>query len=251
MTNTPGANVEAVREHVLALYFTLRKRVVECDQRVKAGREWMEKNTLTRDFWDGPPLGVAQEVVGVLGYGSLGTGVEKVFKALGCKEVLIAERKGRDSLRQGRTAFDEVIKASSVIVVCVPKDDDTIGLVGELELSMMRKEAVVINVARGGIVDEAALARALKERRIFGGATDVTETEPGGAGTSPLLPDKEKGDEEVPNFIVSPHVAWFTQVTIANYLKMIQEGVDGFANGTLGEDQVIPHVAIHNGKVWR
>ena len=45
--------------------------------------------------------------------------------------------------------------------------------------------------------------------------------------------------------------AWFTQVTIANYLKMIQEGVDGFAHGTLGENQVIPHVAIHNGKVWR
>ena len=71
--------------------------------------------------------------------GRWGLVFEKVFKALGCKEVLIAERKGRDSLRKGRTAFDEVIKASSVIVVCVPKDDDTIDLVGELELSMMRK----------------------------------------------------------------------------------------------------------------
>ena len=207
VTNCPGGNVDAVGEHVLALYFASRKRVGEVDAAVKNSLEWREKGTLTRRWAkDGgkptPPLGCNQETLGVLGYGNLGNRVEKLAKAIGFAEVLIAERKGAKEIRQGRSKFDDVIERSTTIVVCVPKENNTVGMIGEREFDMMRKEALVINVARGGIVNEAALAKALKEGRIQGGATDVLEDEPGGKGTTPLLPDVEKGEEPVPNFII-------------------------------------------------
>ncbi len=207
VTNCPAGNVDAVGEHVLALYFASRKRVGEVDSAVKSGLEWRQQGTLTRRWAkDGerpiPPLGCTQETVGILGYGNLGKRIEKLAKAVGFGEVLISERKGAKDTREGRTRFGDVMKRSSTIVVCVPKEDDTIGLIGEHEFRMMRKEALVINVARGGIVNEAALAKALRENRIQGAATDVLEEEPGGKGTSPLLPDMEAGEEPVPNLVI-------------------------------------------------
>lgn len=206
VTNCPGANSEAVAEHVLALYFGVTKRVAQLDAVVKAGTEWRDKGTLTRRWRIDelerpvPPLGCAMETMGILGYGHLGKQIEKIARAVGFGEVLVAERKGATDIRSGRVAFGEVIKKASTIVVCVPKEDDTVGLIGENELKAMRSDAIVINVARGGIVDEAALARALREGWIAGAATDVLEDEPGGKGTSPILPGD--GEEEVPNLVI-------------------------------------------------
>ena len=207
VTNCPGGNVDAVGEHFLALYFASRKRLSEVDAAVKQSLEWTEKGTLTgRWARNGgkpvPPLGCRQETLGILGYGNLGKRIEKLAKAIGFGEVLVGERKGTKEIRSGRTTFDELIQKSSTIVVCVPKEDSTTGLISDRELNMMRPEALVINIARGGIVDEAALAKALKAGRIQGAATDVLEDEPGGKGTSPLLPDVEKGQEPVPNLVI-------------------------------------------------
>ena len=251
VTNCPGGNLEAVGEHVLALYLGLRKRVVEMDGAIKGSMEWVEKGTLA-GRWDGPPRGVGQEVVGVLGYGNLGTRVEKNFKALGAKEVLIAGRKGSGELREGRTSFEEVMRRASVIVVCVPKGDDTIDLIGENELRMMQKDALVINVARGGIVNEQALATALRERRIGGAAADVLSVEPVAPGMNPLIPDKWKGEEDIPNLILSPHLAWFTQTTIKNYQKMLKDGAERWVDGSLEKDgKIDPIVVTHRELVWR
>jgi phosphoglycerate dehydrogenase-like enzyme len=207
VTNCPAGNVDAVGEHVLALYFASRKRVGEVDAAIKGGLEWREKGTLTRRWARNgerpqPPLGCNQETLGILGYGNLGKRIEMLAKAVGFGTVLIGERKSASALRQGRSAFDELIRCSSTIVVCVPKDDDTIDLIGDRELEMMRKEALVINIARGGIVNEAALARVLKDGRIQGAAVDVLEDEPGGKGTTPLLPDVDRGEEPVPNLVI-------------------------------------------------
>lgn len=275
VTNCPAGNVDAVGEHVLALYFASRKRVGELDVAVKSGLEWKQQGTLTRRWAKHgerplPPLGCKQETLGILGYGNLGKRIEKLAKAVGFGEVLVSDRKGAEQVREGRTPFQDVMKRSTTIVVCVPKENDTIGLIGEQEFGVMRKDALVINVARGGIVDEAALARALRQGRIQGAATDVLEDEPGGKGTSPLLPDVEAGDEPVPNLVIcelllpsaqpwtvssnleiAPHIAWFTQSTIANYQQMLKEGIECYVNSTLGEDVVNIVVAVHNGKVWR
>jgi phosphoglycerate dehydrogenase-like enzyme len=206
VTNSPGANSEAVAEHVLGLYFGVTKRVAQLDAAIKGSTEWRDKGTLTRKWpldkreRPIPPLGCGMEVLGILGYGNLGKQIEKIARAVGFGEVIISERKSAESVRNGRVAFNEVIKKASTVVVCVPKEEDTVDLISEPELKAMREDAIVINVARGGVVNEAALAKALREGWIAGAAADVLEDEPGGKGTSPLMPGD--GEAEVPNLLI-------------------------------------------------
>jgi phosphoglycerate dehydrogenase-like enzyme len=205
VTNCAGGNVEAVCEHFLALYFGLRKKVVEIDNAVKNTNEWAESGTMI-SHWPNkkPPPGCKQETLGIIGYGTIGKRLEMLARALGFGEVLLADRKAGAAKqpRKGRTAFEEVIAKSSTIVVCVPKADDTINLIDEVELNAMRSDALVINIARGGIVNEAALVEALRGGRIAGAAADVIENEPRAPGSSPLLPDLAKGEAAIPNLII-------------------------------------------------
>ncbi|RMZ87751.1 hypothetical protein DV736_g5021, partial [Chaetothyriales sp. CBS 134916] len=250
VTNCPGSNVDAVAEHALALYLGLRRKTAELDAAIKGSTEWSEKGTLAKR-WNSAPRGVNQEVVGILGYGTIGKRIRKVFEALGAK-VLVSDRKGSSEVREGRRPFQEVLQLASVIVVALPKADDTINLISTQEFEMMQEDTLVINVARGGIVNEKELAQALRTKRIGGAATDVMEVEPSGPGMSPLLPDKTKGEEEIPNLIVSPHLAWFTKGTIKNYQRMIKEGAEKWVAGTLEADgQINPIAVVHNGTVWR
>ncbi|KIW95065.1 uncharacterized protein Z519_03647 [Cladophialophora bantiana CBS 173.52] len=252
VTKCPGGNVDAVTEHFLGLYFAARKRIVEVHNATTKTNEWLEKGTLTKMWPSGPPMGCRQETLGIMGYGTLGTRLERLAKAVGFGEVLVSERKSASTVRPGRVSFDEVLKRATVIGVCLPKDHDTIDLIGEKELRMMRKDALVVNIARGGIVNERALATALKEGWIAGAATDVLETEPAGPGTSPLIPDVTKSEDEVPNLTISSHIAWFTQSTIQNYQRLLKEGIEGWVNGTLQESAEKVHkvVVVHNGRVW-
>ncbi|ETI21946.1 hypothetical protein G647_06016 [Cladophialophora carrionii CBS 160.54] len=252
VTKCPAGNVDAVTEHFLGLYFAARKRVVQVHNIVTKTNDWVEKGSLTKLWPGGPPMGAGQETLGIMGYGTLGTRLEKLAKAVGFKEVLISERKNSPTVRPGRVSFEATLERATVVAICLPKEHDTVDLVGEAELRSMRKEALIINVARGGIVNEHALAKALKEGWIAGAATDVLETEPAGLGTSPLIPDVANGEEEVPNLTISSHIAWFTQSTIENYQRLLKEGVEGWVNGTLqqAEDKVHKVVVVHNGTVW-
>ncbi|CBF73737.1 hypothetical protein AN8030.2 [Aspergillus nidulans FGSC A4] len=148
--NCPGANVSTVAEHALALYFASRRKIVELHDAVMGSDEYAEKRTLIHRFGSGPPHTTQQEVVAIIGYGM---------------QVLIAERKGvmGDDVREGRVAFETAIQHATVVMVAVAKGPDTVGLIGKDELTAMRSDALVINVARGGIVDEEALVNALKE----------------------------------------------------------------------------------------
>lgn len=256
VTNCPAGNVDAVGEHFLGLYFSARKRIVQVHNAVTATDEWLQRGTLTKLWPGGPPLGCNQETLGIMGYGTLGTRIEKLAMAVGFKEVLISERKqnstSTSTVRPGRVGFDEILARATTIVICLPKGHDTIDLIAEPELKRMRPETLLLNIARGGIVNEAALALALREGWIAAAATDVLETEPGGPGTSPLLPDISKGEPPVPNFTVSSHVAWFTQSTIVNYRRLLKEGIEGWVAGTLQQSDASVHkaVVVHNGKIW-
>ncbi|OAP60886.1 hypothetical protein AYL99_05888 [Fonsecaea erecta] len=252
VTKCPGGNVDAVTEHFLGLYFAVRRRVVQVHNATTTTTEWLDKGTLTKFWPTGPPRGCGQETLGIMGYGTLGTRIEKLAQAVGFGEVLVSERKNAPTVRPGRVSFDEVLKRATVVCVCLPKDHDTIDLIGEKELRTMRNDALIINVARGGIVNEQALARALREGCSAGAATDALETEPGGPGTSPLIPDMAKGEGPVPNLTISSHIAWFTQSTIQNYQRLLKEGIEGWVNGTLQEsaDKVHKVVVVHNGRIW-
>jgi len=247
--NCPQSNIPAVSEHWLGLYFAARKKVVELHYLMTESDEWVRQGTLTKR-WEpqGPPLSCAQEVLGIVGFGALGKRIELLARAVGFGEVLVAERKGYvRGKREGRAGFEEVIERCSVLVLCCPRDPETIDLIGEPELKAMRKDACLINMARGGVVNEAALAKALKERWIACAATDVLETEPAALGSSPLLPRLDLGEDPVPNLTVSPHVAWYSVMTIQTLQRLLKEGVEGFVKGILPE----LNVAVLDGKVYK
>ncbi|KAK6846046.1 hypothetical protein PG987_001234 [Apiospora arundinis] len=241
VANTPHANADSVAEHALALYFAARR----------SGPRLLR----TLNGPDGkPPRTSGREVVGIIGYGAVGKKVAKLFKALGM-QIMVSGRKGAaDPKEEGetttgqvdgkgegsgggedaRTPFDTVIRAASVLVLCLPRLPSTENLIGAAELDAMPAHAVLVNVARGGIVDERALVDALRSRSIAGAATDVYAREPAGPETgTPLLP---RGEEEAAalrelNLVTTPHVAWCAEDTNRNYNDMTVENIHSWLEG--------------------
>lgn len=157
-----------------------------------------------------------------------GKKIESIAKALGMS-VRIADRKGTpvERLRPGRSSFTEILQASDVIILAVPLDESTHNLISEYELQQIRSTGIVVNVSRGGVMDECALAQALKEGCISGAATDVFSKEPARKGGNVLL----DADKPVPNLIISPHVAWYASSSIKNLQDTIKANVEGFLDG--------------------
>jgi phosphoglycerate dehydrogenase-like enzyme len=236
----PQSNIPAVSEHAIGLYFAARKKIVEMHVQTTTTDEWAQEGSLTKRFLEGPPLTASQEVLGIVGYGALGKRIEILARAIGFGDVVISDRKGAAQIRDTREPFNEVLKKVTVLVLCCPRDPTTVNLIGEAELKLMRRDALLINVARGGIVNEAALAKALTQRWIGGAATDVLEVEPGVMG-SPLLPNNGK---PIPNLTISPHIAWFAQETISTLQRLLKEGIDGWVAGKP------VNVYVHEGGVF-
>jgi lactate dehydrogenase-like 2-hydroxyacid dehydrogenase len=127
-----------------------------------------------------------------------------------------------------RVPFDTVLRQATVLVLSLPRSPETLNLLSTAEFEKMHPHAVVINIARGGIVDEAAAVQALKEKRIAGYATDVYQVEPvAGPDDSPLLAE----DAKDLNITLSPHLAWFSQKTVDNLGKILKATVEGWMNG--------------------
>jgi glycerate dehydrogenase len=157
--------------------------------------------------------------------------------------VLVAARKGAavDTIpvtNEQRTPFTEVLRRSSVLVLCLPRNPETINMISDDEFQTMSRKTIVINVTRGGIVDEHALLRALKGGLIDGCAMDVFLKEPSGAGDywkegdSPILRLSEAEADEI-NLLVTPHVAWYAGTTIENYLQTFKQNVENWCSGKL------------------
>src|SRR5919112_3772212 len=196
VANVRGYAVHSVAEHVLMLALALRRNLLGYVGDVRAGR-WAESKQfclLTHPIRD-----LHESTMGVVGYGSLGRATAELARRFGMR-VLVGEHRGVAAVREGRTEFDELLRESDVVTLHAPLNDGTRHLVGERELRLMRRDALLINCARGGVVDEAALARALREGWIAGAGVDVLSREPPREGNPLLAPD-------LPNLIVTPHVA--------------------------------------------
>ncbi|KAJ8107361.1 hypothetical protein OPT61_g8923 [Boeremia exigua] len=228
--NCPGANLEAVSEHAISLYFAARRRTVLLDQVTRRRpSEWKQRgsvNTYLRLPDGKPPLTCGDEILGIVGYGGLGKRIASIGSALGMK-VLVAARKpcsdpsldpasnalSAPNAEDSRVPFDQVLRQATVVVLSLPRNPQTLNLIAAAELEKMHPYAVLINIARGGIVDEAAVVHALQDKRIAGYATDVYGVEPvEGPDDTPLLAE----DTKDLNITLSPHLAWFSQRTIKN-----------------------------------
>ena len=223
VSNIRGYADHTVPEHALALLLALSRNLVAWRATVQAGR-WQQSDQFC--LFDHPIRDLHGATLGLVGSGSLGNGVARLAEAFGMR-VLRAERKGASVLRPGHTEFDEVLRQADAISLHCPLTPETQGLIGEAELRSMKPTALLINTARGGLVDEAALIRALREGWIAGAGFDVITTEPPPAG-HPML------DSELlalPNFLLTPHVAWSSRPAMQVLADQLVDNIEAFAAG--------------------
>lgn len=228
VTHLPDYAVQAVAEHTFALLFALQRRVVVGDRAVRDGR-WE-----ARQAFGGVEL--AGKTLGIVGLGRIGLRVAEIGRVLGMRPIAFSPRASAPpKARAGRArevercgSLDDLLRASDVVTIHTSLRPETRGLVGRGELALMRPHAVLINVSRGAIVDQAALADALRARRIGGAALDVLVTEPPAAG-DPLL--------EAENVVLTPHIAWFTAEARERARQTVREQVRALVAG-----QSPPHV---------
>lgn len=194
--NVRGYATASVVEHVFMVILALQHRLLAQDAAVRRG-DWGRSQTFS--LLDHGFSELHGKNIGIIGYGELGSHVARVARAFGMN-ILVAQRPG-GTAQPGRCPLPQLYAEADVISLHCPLDDNTRNLIGTAELKQMRNSALLINTARGGIVNEGALARALRNGDIAGAAIDVLSEEPP-RHHNPLL---EPG---IPNLIITPHVAW-------------------------------------------
>jgi glycerate dehydrogenase len=221
VSNIRDYATHAVPEHVFALTLALRRNLLAYRQDLEAGA-W---NRAANFCHFGAPMhDLYGSTLGLIGRGSIGDSVARLASAFGMR-VLVAERKGGALSRDGYTAFDEVLAQADVLTLHCPLTPETKNLIGERELRAMKQSALLINTARGGLVDEQALVRALREGWIAGAGFDVLTTEPPRDG-HPLL------DLRLPNFILTPHVAWASREAMQGLADQLIGNIEAWARGS-------------------
>ena len=211
---------QSVPEHVFMLMLALRRNLLTFRQAIEKG-EWQASPDVALVQYPLYDLGGA--TLGLIGYGELAREVERRAKAFGMK-VLIAERKGAATVRPGRTAFERVLAEADVVSVHCPLNAETRDLISGPELQRMKSTALLINTARGAVVDSEALAMALQEGRVAGAGIDVLPEEPPRKG-NPLL------DLKLPNLLITPHVGWASQQALAVLSEEVMLNLEAFVRG--------------------
>lgn len=202
-----------VPEHVLALMFALRRNLIAYVEDVRNGR-WGEVDQFC--FFDHPIRDVAGSTLGVIGYGAIGKAVAKRAEALGMRILPY------DVFPQpGLVDLETIYKESDVITLHTPLTPETKNMIGAKELKMMKPSSILINTARGGLVDEAALAQALQDGTIGGAGFDVLTKEPPKDGNILL-------DLRLPNFILTPHVAWASVEAMQILADQLIDNIEAF-----------------------
>jgi glycerate dehydrogenase len=218
--NCRGYGTPAVVQHVFALLLALCARLPEYRQAVRDGR-WQRASQFC--LLDYPIRELADKTLGIVGYGELGRGVARLAEAFGMR-VLLAQRPDTVELLEDRTPLPLLLPQVDVLSLHCPLTPETRGLIGAWELALMRRDAVLINTARGGLVDEAMLADALRKGALGGAGVDVLTLEPPTAGNPLLAPD-------IPNLIVTPHCAWGSRESRQRLVGQLAENVRSYLGG--------------------
>jgi glycerate dehydrogenase len=219
VTNLRDYCTPSVVQHVFAVLLSLTHRLPEYDRFSKSGG-WGRAGQFS--VFPYPIRELKGRTIGIVGYGALGQGVATVARAFGM-QVLVANRPGGER-HPDRTDLADLLPLVDVLSLHCPLTPATRGLVGRDELALMKPDAVLINTARGALVDAGALAEALREGRIGGAGIDVLEQEPPVDG-NPLL------DPSIPNLVVTPHTAWAARESRQRCLDELAANVEAFLRG--------------------
>ena len=218
--NVRGYAANSVSEHVLMLMLALRRNLLAYRRDVQQGG-WQQSKQFclyTHKLHD-----LRGSTLGIVGFGAIGRSMARLAESIGMR-VLIAERKNASTIREGRTPFTEVLRESDVVTLHCPLADENRDLFGGSEFAMMKRHALLINTARGGLVVEKALIEALQDGVIAGAAVDALRTEPPSEGSALL-------DLGLPNFIVTPHVAWASDEAMQTLADQVIDNIEAFVRG--------------------
>jgi glycerate dehydrogenase len=221
VSNIRGYAINTVPEHTFALIFALRRSLLSYRESVKAGR-WHEAQQFC--YFDYPIRDLAGSTLGIIGDGVLGRAVGRIGQALGMNVAFAAHR---GVARPGALyrSFEYVLENSDVITLHCPLTSQNRHMIDDAEFALMRQKPLLINTARGGLVNEQALGRALRGGQIAGAGFDVTAPEPP-AGDHPLLQLLS-----LPNFILTPHVAWASDEAVQGLADQLVDNIEAFGRG--------------------
>lgn len=218
--NCQGYGTASVAQHTLALLLALATRLPDYQTDVRAGR-WQTASQFC--LLDHPIVELEGKTLGLLGLGELGSAVKRLAEAFGM-QTLVGQLPGRPA-RPGSLPLAELLPQVDALTMHCPLTEQTRGLIGAAELAAMKSTAFLVNTARGGIVDEQALADCLRRGHLAGAATDVLSVEPPRDG-NPLL----AGD--IPRLIVTPHNAWGSREARQRIIGQLADNAQGHFAGT-------------------
>lgn len=221
--NVPGYAAQSVAQFTMALILELATRVGGYGGLVRAGA-WEKSPIYT--LLEFPSFELAGKSLGIVGYGNIGRRVAEMARGFGL-EILIAARPGSEGPSpQGRLPLDEVLKRSDIVSLHCPLTPRTKNLIDSRALALMKPSALLINTARGGLVDAEALIHALREKRLAGAAVDVLTQEPP-PPDHPLI----QAAKELDNLLVTPHCAWSAREARQRLMDEVVENILAFTRG--------------------
>jgi phosphoglycerate dehydrogenase-like enzyme len=206
VANMPGTNSQAVAEATLALMLAVLRKLVVFDQATRRGAGWAMPLGATDDVGE-----IHGKTVGFIGFGAVPQRLAPILMAMGARVIFHARRAATSELGE-QLPLAELLAQSDILTLHVPLTNDTRRLIDAKALAAMKPGAILVNTARGGLVDEAALADALRTGHLRGAGLDVLDQEPAAAG-HPFF--------ALPNTVITPHLAWLTAETFDRSIAVI------------------------------
>ena len=213
ISNASGYATQAVAELCISFMIQLLRKIKQTEESCRQGGT---KEGLIGNLLYG-------KTVGIVGAGKIGKKVAMLSKAFGCKIIAYNRSEVKDDSIDEQVTLEELLKNSDIVSLHCPLTNETQGMIGKKELSMMKKSAILINTARGGVVNSKELAKALEEGAIAGAACDVFETEPPLPLEHPLL--------HSPNTIVTPHIAFSSVESMEQRAQIVFDNLFSWLDG--------------------
>ena len=214
VSNASGYSNEAVSELVLGMVLSFMRNISKVEERCREGKD---KTGLVGSEVKG-------KTVGIVGLGKIGKRTAEIFNVLGANILASSRSRHMDAPSYvNEVELDELLESSDIVVLHCPLTPETRGLIGKRELKMMKKSAILVNVARGPVVDEKALVEALENGEIAGALVDVFDKEPPLALDTPLL--------SAPNTLLTPHVAFATKESMSLRAEIVFDNLRAWMEG--------------------
>jgi len=215
--NVPAYSTEMVAQHTLALLLEICHHVYQHSDHAK--KQWSESEYFS--FWDYPLIELNDKTIGIIGFGSIGQRFAKICLSLGMKVLTLNNHSHNSDLDFEAVSLDELLKRSDIISLHCPLTKENTKLINEETIKKMKDNVIILNTARGQLIDEEALAKALINKKVLAAGVDVLSSEP---------PRKDNPLLSVENCFITPHIAWSSKECRERILEVTYQNIIGYLN---------------------